>query len=88
MRSDVPGRAGDDLGERDRGVLPVSEAAGRNLMPPGVFKLERGEVEQEVVERVCGMAWDSAVEYRKRLFRERVEILRIFEEAGHAGRRR
>jgi hypothetical protein len=28
------------------------------------------------------MAWDAAIEYRKRLFRERVEILKIFVDAG------
>lgn len=55
---------------------------------PGVYKRERGEVELEVHDRCCGMAWDAAVEYRKKLFRDRVEILRIFVDAGNAGRRR
>jgi hypothetical protein len=49
---------------------------------PGVYRRDRSEVEDEVNERCCGMAWDAAVEFRKKLFRDRVEILRIFADAG------
>lgn len=49
---------------------------------PNVFRRPRSEVEEEVNDRCCGMLWYDAVEYRKKLYRDRVEILRIFVDAG------
>lgn len=53
---------------------------------PGVWRRPRNEIEQDIIESCCGMQWDDAVTEKRRLFRLRVAVLQIFEEAGRRGR--
>lgn len=53
---------------------------------PGVWRRPRNEIEEDIIEKCCGMQWDEAQMERKRLFRLRVAVLEIFEEAGRRGR--
>lgn len=48
---------------------------------PGVFRRPRNEIEEEIDSKVCGMHWERAQEERKRLFRLRIAVLELFEEA-------